>query len=547
MAFRAKIIGFDADLKIVHIGRLFKYENNQRWFISVWFNPIQEKKYVSFSQIPLLARGRIINQTDREQSQMETGAVNFTNQVSLEELKLRECPVLQLEPDSIRKFEGYEWGFRFKQQNGLTVYLPQLEFARVLFLTTSYLSRAAMSTVDLINDFDVHMDARADKAVINIMRTTSFPMRAFNYTAERNSIAWILLDPNARRSFTSIARNLKVESDITDSLQSWRFRFTPPDVTGWGLEYKGRLDRSGNSLLVYEITALEIVPVIPTLVEFQHLSFTDYKMTGSSDSKTESGYRQRPEDIVIDDEGSSSSRSEPVIMQNSALTTRFKKPFKTIKQTGKKHVKGNAADEGEGSEVDMDAVSTAEPEVGGERQAADFAGGENETDYTALCEDRFSAFFRMLEVLEKKHSVEIVNKTTNELPNTGRSKKHLLKTGTPRMICCVTAAYKGTHFKLLEIDTSDGIRMLSTRVVIGVDDEDWKYNYSRLKQRIIASTLSWPISYLNGVFGEDCHAGIAHPSNKASGIGNVPSHAIPSWAHRAHIRINELARISHHV
>ena len=146
MAFSGRIDGFDDDVKIVHIGNLFKYENNPHWYINLWFNPFQEKNFVSFSQIPLLARDRIINRTNRADSQLVTGAVNFTNHVSLEEIKLSDCPVLKLELDSIRKFEGYEWGFKIKQQNGLTVYLPQLEFARVLFLNGAYLSRAAIST-----------------------------------------------------------------------------------------------------------------------------------------------------------------------------------------------------------------------------------------------------------------------------------------------------------------------------------------------------------------------------------------------------------------
>ena len=323
-----------------------------------------------------------------------------------------------------------------------------------------------------------------------------------------------------------------------ERVQTWQFRFTPPNFTGWGLGYKGRLDRAGNSLLIYEITALDIVSVIPSMVEFSHPTFNDYKMIGTLDSKETGSYRQRPDDIVIDDEGSSSSRSEPVIMQNTALKTRFKKPFQTKKQTEKKKIKGKAEEEGKGSEVVIDSVSTAEPEVGGELQAADFASEENETDYTEFCEDRFSGFFRMLEVLEEKHSCKIFNKITNELPNAGRSKKHLLKKrGTPRMICCVTVVRKGTQFKILEIDTSDGIRMLSTRVVMGVDDKHWKGNYSRLKQRIIASSLSWPVSYLNEVFGEDCHVGIAHPSNKASGTGNIPSESIPSWALRVSERL----------
>ena len=100
------------------------------------------------------------------------------------------------------------------------------------------------------------------------------------------------------------------------------------------------------------------------------------------------------------------------------------------------------------------------------------------------------------------------------------------------MICCVTVIRKGKHFKILEIDTSDGIRMLSTRVVMGVDDNHWENNYSDLKRRIISSSLAWPISYLDEVFGEDCHVGIAHPSSKASEKGNIPSDSIPGWARR---------------
>ena len=122
-------------------------------------------------------------------------------------------------------------------------------------------------------------------------------------------------------------------------------------------------------------------------------------------------------------------------------------------------------------------------------------------------------------------------------PSTGRSKKHLLKTGTPRTICCVTVVRKGTLFKILEIDTSDGIKMISTRVVMVADDEHWNDNYRSLKQRIIASYLTWPISYLDEVFGEDRHVGIIHPYNKASGKGNIPSESIPSWARRVSERL----------
>ena len=115
-------------------------------------------------------------------------------------------------------------------------------------------------------------------------------------------------------------------------------------------------------------------------------------------------YKQRPDDILIDDEGTSSSGSEPeIISKYRTHRISFKKPFQTKKQTEKKEITdGRAVGEGEGSGMVVGAVSTAEPEDGGELQAADFASGENETDYTRFCEDRFKGFFRMLEVLQER-------------------------------------------------------------------------------------------------------------------------------------------------
>jgi hypothetical protein len=527
-----KIKRFSSNSKIVHIGGLFRKKSSQCWYINLWFHPIQEKKNVSFSQMPMLARGKVVNQTKRIDRQTVVGEVTFTGNTPFEEVKLSECPSLKWQPESIRNVEGKEWGFKFKQQDGVTVYLPQLELARVLFLTSSYLSRAALSTVDIVNDFDINFDMRADKAVINVMKTTSFPVRAFSYTSVRHMLAWILLDPNARESFTSIAKSLHREIEQKGAWLSWAFHFIPPNLTGWKIRYKGSMDYASKSLFVHEIIALDILPSMPTLVEFRHPAFKDYKVIGKLEGEAKEGaYQQRPDDLVIDDDASASSSSEAICIRNDVLKIRFKKPFQTLKRTSKKGVVS-----GKGKEVGEDkvsgVVSTGEPEQEGEFQAADFSGGKNETDYTQLCEGRFSGFFHMLELLESKHECKIINKQINELPASARSKKHLLKTGEQRMICCATVTSNNKCFKLLEIDTSDGIQMLSTKVIQVFDEKVWRENYSILKGRIISSSLSWPTGFLDEVFGKENHIGVTHPSNKNSGIGNIPSEAIPSWAQR---------------
>ncbi|MBP7662780.1 MAG: hypothetical protein KA770_02815 [Shewanella sp.] len=75
------------------------------------------------------------------------------------------------------------------------------------------------------------------------------------------------------------------------------------------------------------------------------------------------------------------------------------------------------------------------------------------------------------------------------LPKVGRSKQHQLQNGSPWAVKAVRIRYKASEAILLEVDTSDGIKMLSTKVIFGLNE------------------------VLDGLFGERNHIGINHPKH----------------------------------
>ena len=89
-----------------------------------------------------------------------------------------------------------------------------------------------------------------------------------------------------------------------------------------------------------------------------------------------------------------------------------------------------------------------------------------------------------------------------------------------------------TDVVLLEVDTSDGIKMLSTKVIFGSDVRDWIEHFTLIRKGVVAKSISWPNELLDGLFGEKCHIGINHPKHQGAEAGNIPVESIESWAQR---------------
>jgi hypothetical protein len=242
-------------------------------------------------------------------------------------------------------------------------------------------------------------------------------------------------------------------------------------------------------------------------------------------------WQQTDEEFEIDDEQSASDENETLMLEGDLTWCRFTKPSRVYKQEVVKERPNLIFDELAEKEAGRD-VSTGEPNQGGSLPAADVGGKEDVTDRERQFASRFKSFDRMLQVLKFKHKCRILHEETLPLPKVGRSKQHLLENGTQRAIKAVRLRYMQTDVVLLEVDTSDGIKMLSTKVIFGSDARDWIEHFTLIRKGVVAKSISWPNELLDGLFGENCHIGINHPKHQGAEAGNIPVESIESWAQR---------------
>jgi hypothetical protein len=525
------IKGFGSDATIVHIGDFFRYNNVPEWSIAVWSWPTQDKKYTKLTNLPLLSRGKLLN-SQKKPSRRIDRVITFAPGYQLIEATLADFPEIS-SFKSIRDRDGMQNAFCFWGNKHDWVVIPQLELARAIFLVNSYLCRACLSSATLPLEFDVQPVPEQNHVNIHVLKTSTFPKSAFDQSGTKQLLAWLLTDLQAMASYQSIFQHYQEKREFRNRLESWRFSFTPPPMTNWKLHVRGRYNTSKSHYLVEEIVGIDFDVNLPESVAFIHPGFVNNKKT---DGKVRSGsdgtaWQQTDEEFEIDDEQSASDENETMILEGDLTWCRFTKPCKVYKQEEVKERQKLIMDELAEKEAGR-SVSTDEPQQGGSLPAADVGGKEDVTDRDRQFASRFKSFDRMLQVLKFKHKCRIFHEETLPLPRVGRSKQHLLENGTQRAIKAVRLRYKLIDAVLLEVDTSDGIKMLSTKVIFGSDARDWIEHFTNIRKGVVAKSISWPNELLDGLFGENCHIGINHPKHQGAEAGNIPVESIESWALR---------------
>ncbi len=144
--------------------------------------------------------------------------------------------------------------------------------------------------------------------------------------------------------------------------------------------------------------------------------------------------------------------------------------------------------------------------------------------------NRFAAFDELLSILKTKFACRVLFEETLVLPKVGRSRLHLCKDGSPRVIKAVGVQRNGSEFVLLEVDASDGVKMLSTKVLSGVDSETWRNDFEKIRRGVVKSSLNWPNSLFDQLYGQDGHRGVNHP--KGLGELQVSREDMEGWAER---------------
>ncbi|ENU15159.1 Tn7-like element transposition protein TnsE [Acinetobacter lwoffii] len=506
-----KIKNFPENARITFLGSIFKERKNPECYINIGLENYKYSienqryilKYARFSNMPLLARNRRFNQTETftpfNESTItiqidnfqkwnilinESGQYNFSNIVS----------------DINEKYKDIE------------IILPQIELARVLFLHNAYLSRSALDQTRLSGEFDIIKGE--NQTVVNIPTFCNFPPSQYDNVGMRRLLAWILLDTEARTSFESISKKFLSEKFQTKVREYWNFNFVPPSLKGAEITLKVYFSPKKNKYYVNEILAISNLPSeINHTVIFCSPKFTVKNTQESSQGSSRGSKHLQDEDPIIDDKKEANSDKKIAIIDSPKITLALSSPFETkkavIKRSGKK-----------GSFNNDDITTLPEPDVGtgestifGEIGRGEFENCQDESDDLKLFMKRFESFQAMIEEFRSQNN--ILSKfrfTISKLPAVNRSKLHKTDDGNFRSIAEVQLEFQGKKFSILEIDTSDNYKPLSTLIVKVEDFEAWDQNFPIFKQQIIRRSLRWPTAKSLKDIG--IPKGINHPKNK---------------------------------
>lgn len=106
----------------------------------------------------------------------------------------------------------------------------------------------------------------------------------------------------------------------------------------------------------------------------------------------------------------------------------------------------------------------------------------------------------MIELLENK-GCRLLFGGIRKLPVLKGYSKHLLSDGNPRCLSYRVLNYESRNYALLEVDTSDINKGLSTLLLKQPrPDFAWQAILVELEQRLIKKSLRWPTTYLDETF-----------------------------------------------
>jgi len=520
----------DDDVKIIGFGSFFRPVKGSQWSINISYNSSQDKQYLRMSNAPILARQRILNPTQQYTPAGALKGFTIENTSHWNVRKVKDCPALK----NTKREEGEQSCFVF-DDDGMAIYLPQFELARALFFHDNYLSITSFVPEILATEFDIQIFLDTDRALINVMPSAGYTLELFNDPGCRRVLSWILLDENARKSYESIGKHQNIYGYDKNDYRFWDFSFDPPPLPKAKFKVRGWINNSTKSMFVYEIYSIRNIRAeVASEVDFLHPNFKQ-SVHGSKRGANAAG-NNLPSEHNIHDGITPSSDTQRVILRPDTVELEFDKPIKTNRIANKKTpAKSGKKDDSETDFVSKDA-STDESDITGDLTGADWNNIDDQTEDSLLYENKFTCFFKMTHLLEEKYGCSVFRFPLRKLPRVPRCKKHLLTTDSnPRCLAVILVTVSGEIFHILEVDTSDADKPISTKLLILKPTSSLERDLTRLEEELVRGSLRWPSKLLDQMCGKKNHHGIPHP--KSGHKGELDSKSIEGWADRFYSRI----------
>ncbi len=421
--------------------------------------------------------------------------------------------------------------------DGLTVWLPKFELARKLFFHAAFIARAAFVPNGLDMAFTIYNEG--DVVHIHTPPKTGAPSRLLKIKGYRDFLSWLLLTQDVKQSFESIWKSLNQAQEQVSQKSAyarWQFDFqAPPSIAGTMMDVRGPFDPESNELLVWEIEALQGL-------QFSHLGeiFFHHPALKLSVRGESSGCGTVPsgaDEVEVDAEEDPTAAKEPSLIHLPVEGIKFDAHMNTMIAYNGEHASGHGKEvddeQSPGNESKLlgvaDPVSDGSTAPGEFQKLGEIEGKDEDKDKE---HDRFVGRFSLLrEVIEQiareEPGIVLESLDVKPLPPVPRCSYHMFDDEKPR--CYLMAMFKlknGNQRYLLEIDTSNNRKTMSTRVMGFKADVEVEKCIGRILKKTVKGSLRWPSNMAE--FCEPLHS-VHHP--KESQTGTNPAR-VNDWKQR---------------
>ncbi|WP_395145737.1 hypothetical protein ACF3NV_04885 [Moraxella atlantae] len=239
---------------VTQIDNVIKRKNNwKEWYLGFNYQTYLDESNdsnftrVRFSNAPILAVGRIFNQT------IDNG--NFSQKtLLLNDLTLSNYKTNKTGTTPNKKYFDFDSLVESdKVKKLIKVRIPKLELARILFFHSTYLTLSSLEERPFERDFTI--TGLDDKYIVNVLPHCNTPKSLFVSPSFRSYLSWILLNPMIRQSYESIYKNFNLNKFQDGIWHKWNFDFEPPSLQNFIMQVKGKFSKEG-AFYVDEIIGL---------------------------------------------------------------------------------------------------------------------------------------------------------------------------------------------------------------------------------------------------------------------------------------------------
>ena len=285
-------------------------------------------------------------------------------------------------------------------------------------------------------------------------------------------------------------------------------------------------------MFVYEIDSVKNLNTQSS----KQIEFFDPKLAeqsaGNATRRPDSGvpteaFQINDDELASSDTGEYQLQVPPVILSFSEPAYTTRKPYdgrrrtRAGKGTEEINLTGDAHTE----------VSTDEPTIRGEIPSGVFDGVDDQSDDAHLYLHRFEAFVLMVDHLEA-NGCEVLSGQIRKLPVLQGHSKYRLPDGNPRCVVYRVLKYEHQIYALVEIDTTDKEKRLSTLLIRQPNDVyDWNSKVEELCQLLVKKSLCWPTKKLDREFSEG-YKRIPHQRTPDHNKLILDSASVEQWAKR---------------